>query len=47
MGDYDYDGGKRLVDRSESLYGAIWTLQKEYNIPINVSVRDLADLLTN
>ena len=34
-------------DRSESLYGAIWTLQKEYNIPINISVRDLADLLTN
>ena len=31
--------------KSESLYEAILALQKEYNIPINVSVRDLTDLL--
>ena len=31
--------------KSESLYEAIWALQKEYNIPINISVRDLTDLL--
>ena len=31
--------------KSESLYDAIWALQKEYDIPINISVRDLTDLL--
>ena len=31
--------------KSESLYEAIWALQKEYNIPINISIRDLTDLL--
>lgn len=31
--------------KSESLYEAILTLQKEYNIPINISVRDLTELL--
>lgn len=31
--------------KSESLYEAILALQKEYNIPINISVRDLNDLL--
>lgn len=31
--------------KSESLYEAILALQKEYNIPINISVRDLTDLL--
>ncbi len=31
--------------KSESLYEAILALQKEYNISINVSVRDLTDLL--
>lgn len=31
--------------KSESLYEAILALQKEYNIPINISVRDLSDLL--
>ena len=52
MGDYGYNGGKCLVSyfrlsfgKSESLYEAILALQKEYNIPINVSVRDLTDLL--
>ena len=54
MGDYDYDGGERWYPvtyfrlsfgKSESLYEAIWTLQKEFNIPINISIRDLTDLL--
>lgn len=31
--------------KSESLYEAILALQKEYDIPINISVRDLTDLL--
>lgn len=31
--------------KSESLYEAILALQKEYNIPINISVRDLTQLL--
>lgn len=31
--------------KSESLYEAIWALQKEYKIPINISVRDLTGLL--
>lgn len=31
--------------KSESLYDAILALQKEYDIPINISVRDLTDLL--
>lgn len=31
--------------KSESLYEAIWALQKEYNIPVNISIRDLSDLL--
>lgn len=31
--------------KSESLYEAIWALQKEYNIPINISIQDLTDLL--
>lgn len=31
--------------KSESLYEAILALQKEYNIPINISVRDLTNLL--
>lgn len=31
--------------KSESLYKAILALQKEHNIPINISVRDLTDLL--
>lgn len=31
--------------KSESLYETILSLQKEYNIPINISVRDLIDLL--
>lgn len=31
--------------KSESLYETIWALQKEYNIPINISIRDLTDLL--
>ena len=31
--------------KSESLYEAIWALQKEYNIPINISIRDLTNLL--
>ncbi len=31
--------------KSESLYEAILTLQKQYNIPINISVKDLTDLL--
>lgn len=31
--------------KSESLYEAIWALQKEYSIPINISIRDLTDLL--
>lgn len=31
--------------KSESLYEAIWDLQKEFNIPINISIRDLTDLL--
>lgn len=31
--------------KSESLYDAIWALQKEYDVPINISVRDLTDLL--
>lgn len=33
--------------KSESLYDTIWTLQKEYDIPVNISVRDLTDLLNN
>ena len=31
--------------KSESLYEVILALQKEYNIPINISVRELTDLL--
>lgn len=31
--------------KSESLYEAIMTLQKDYDIPINISVRDLTTLL--
>ena len=31
--------------KSESLYETILALQKEYNIPINISVRALTDLL--
>lgn len=31
--------------KSELLYEAIWALQREYNIPINISIRDLTDLL--
>lgn len=31
--------------KSESLYEAIWALQKEHNIPINISIRDLTGLL--
>lgn len=33
--------------KSESLYDTIWALQKEYDIPVNISVRDLTDLLNN
>ena len=33
--------------KSESLYDAILALQKDYNIPINISVRDLTKLLQN
>lgn len=31
--------------KSESLYDAILSLQKEYDIPINISINDLTDLL--
>ncbi len=36
---------RHSFEKLESLYEAIWALQKEYNIPINISIRDLTDLL--